>query len=145
MRAEGPVVPMPDLTLGVQEYRARVRNLAERCRSAGKRCVFLTQPTMWRSDQTPEEERLLFYGWRGDSENPNGFVRVSDLARGMHEFNEALLTECRSNSLECYDLAAAIPKNTTAFYDDCHLNEEGARLVAKFLADRVLKSAPLSD
>ena len=145
MRAEAPTVPMPDLTLGVQEYQTRVRNLAEECRSAGKRCVFLTQPTMWRSDQLPAEERLLFFGSTGPSENPKGFVRASDLARGMNQFNEALLTECRINSLECYDLAAAIPKNTTAFYDDCHFNEEGARLVAKFLADRMLEAAPLRD
>ena len=100
---------------------------------------------MWRSDQTPAEERLLFYGWTGTIENPKGFVRASELAHGMHQFNEALLTECGINSLECYDLAAAIPKNTTAFYDDCHFNEEGARLVAKFVADRMLDAAPLRD
>ena len=63
----------------------------------------------------------------------------------MSLFNEALLTVCRINSLECYDLASAIPKDTTAFYDDCHFNEGGARLVAQFLTERVLKSAPLSD
>ncbi len=145
IRAQASTVPMPDLTLGVQEYQTRVRSLAERCRSAGKRCVFLTQPTLWRSDQTPAEERLLFYGWTGTMENPKGFVRASELAQGMNQFNEALLTECRINSLECYDLASAIPRNTTAFYDDCHFNEEGARLVAEFLADRMLDAAPLRD
>jgi lysophospholipase L1-like esterase len=140
-RARGPIVPMPDLTLGREEYRTRVRELADQCRSMGKRCVFLTQPTMWRRDLTTEEERLLFYGWTGTVEEPTGFVRASDLAEGMSQFNEALLAECQINSLECYDLAAAIPKDATAFYDDCHFNEHGAKLVARFLADRLLNTS----
>jgi lysophospholipase L1-like esterase len=139
IRAQAPIVPMPDLALGVQEYQMRVRDLAEQCRLAGKRCAFLTQPTIWRSDLTPDEDRLLFYGWTGSMENPKGFVRPADLAQGMRQFNEALLTLCKVNSLECYDLASAIPKDATAFYDDCHFNEGGARLVARFLADSLFK------
>ena len=107
--------------------------------------MFLTQPTMWRNDLPPPEERLLFYGWIGTMEAPRGFVRASDLAQGMRQFNEALLTICKIDSLECYDLASAIPKDTTAFYDDCHFNEGGARLVAQFLADRLLKVGLFSD
>ena len=81
IRAQAPVVPMPDLTLGLQEYQTRIRHLAEHCRSAGKRCVFLTQPTMWRSDLTREEERLLFYGWTGTMEIPKALSEPSNSPR----------------------------------------------------------------
>jgi lysophospholipase L1-like esterase len=144
-RARGPTLPMPDLTVGLQEYQNRIRSLGEHCRSAGQRCVFLTQPTVWRSDLTPAEEALLFSGWTGPGDNPKGFIRAAELAHGISEFNEALLTECRTSSLECYDLASAIPKDTTAFYDDGHFNEGGARLVAEFVTSRLLNAAPFQD
>jgi lysophospholipase L1-like esterase len=141
IRAQAPVVPMPDLKLALQEYESRVRYLAQVCQSVRRRCVFLTQPTMWRNDLTAAEEGLLFYGWAGTMEAPKGFVSAADLAHGMNQYNESLLKVCQTDFLECYDLASAIPKDTTAFYDDCHFNEHGAKLVARFLADRLVKDA----
>ena len=45
---------------------------------------------------------------------------------------------------EPFDLAAHVPRDTTAFYDDVHFNESGARIVAdlvtRHLLDRILGS-----
>lgn len=142
LRAQSPVVPMPSLETGLAEYRARIQNIAEYCRSNGLRCVFLTQPVMWRENLTAAEERLIWLGSVGRMENPKGYVRIADLANGMDRFNQALLDTCGAKGLECYDLASSIPKDTTAFYDDCHFNDGGARLVARFLADRLVTTAP---
>lgn len=141
LRAQSPIVPIPDLKTGLQEYRMRIASLAEFCRSTGQRCVFLTQPSLWRNDLSRSEENLVFMGWTGEMEHPKGYLRSSDLAIAMNEFNEALLEVCRKHELECFDLAFAIPKDTTAFYDDWHFNEHGARLVARFVADRLGKTA----
>ena len=62
----------------------------------------------------------------------------------MDGFNQTLLSVCREDHLECYDLASAIPKDSSAFYDDDHLNIGGARMVAQFLAARLLASPPFS-
>jgi len=145
LRARGPRVRLPDLKLGLQEYQGRIIRLADYCRMAGKRCVFMTQPTMWRSDLTPREVALLWGGWTGPADDPKGFVSIADLAKAMYEFNRALLQVCRSFHLECYDLAAAIPKNESAFFDDCHFNENGARLAAKFIETQLIKGSPLGD
>jgi len=37
-------------------------------------------------------------------------------------------------------MAAAIPKDTSAFSDESHYNDNGARLVADYLAERLLAS-----
>jgi hypothetical protein len=39
-------------------------------------------------------------------------------------------------------MAARIPKDTTAFFDDCHFNEAGARMVAENLTEYLLATAP---
>jgi hypothetical protein len=55
MRQSMALMPLPSLDLGVWEYGMRVRRIAEACRNRKKRCVFLTQPTLWRADLSPAE------------------------------------------------------------------------------------------
>jgi hypothetical protein len=43
-------------------------------------------------------------------------------------------------SLPLWDLARALPKSSQVFYDDCHLNTEGAREAGHALA-AVLRAA----
>ena len=40
--------------------------------------------------------------------------------------------------VDCLDLAAVLPKDTTIFYDDCHFNEHGAEVMAKELTRHLL-------
>jgi lysophospholipase L1-like esterase len=141
-RAAAPVAPLPDLQTGLKEYRSRIVALGNRCRSLGLRCLFLTQPYLYRADLSASDQRLLWFGWVGFWEHPKGFVSAADMARAMDAYNQALLDACRQNGLECYDLARNIPKDTSAFFDDVHFNEGGARLVAQSLAQYLLSKPP---
>ena len=69
-----------------------------------------------------------------------GYVSAPELGRAMAAYNQVLLAVCREDQLECYDMAAAIPKDTSAFSDESHYNDNGARLVADYLAERLLAS-----
>jgi hypothetical protein len=141
-RAAGAVLPMPNLATGLDEYRQRLETLGAECRLLGRRCVFLTQPTIWRSGLQADVQRLLLFGWVGPKFRPRGYVSVSELARGMDSYNQAMLDVCRAHHLECFDLAAALPKDTSVFYDDAHFTENGARLVAGALARYLLSMSP---
>jgi hypothetical protein len=140
-RAAGPVLPLPDLRLALEEYAHRVRTLGQQCRQYRRRCVFLTQPTMWRAGLSAAEESLLYGGAVGYHGFARGYVPAPELGRAMAAYNQVLLAFCRKDQLECYDLAAAIPKDTSAFSAESHYNDNGARLVADYLAERLL--APL--
>jgi len=143
-RAASPTVPLPDLHTGLQEYSRRLLLLASRCRALDLRCLFLTQPSMWRSDLSPAEQRLLWFGYVGHWENPKGYASAADLARAMDAYNHALLDVCQQNGLECYDLASQIPKDTSALSDDVHFNEAGARLVAQSVKQYLLSKPPMA-
>ena len=67
-----------------------------------------------------------------------GYVSAPELERAMAAYNQVLLAVCREDRLECYDMAAVIPKDTCAFSDESHYNDNGARLVADYLAERLL-------
>jgi hypothetical protein len=141
-RLKSPVLPLPDLSTGLAEYRWRIREIAERCADNRIRCLFLTQPTMWKADASPAENALFWQGYVGHWENPKGYLTSADMARAMDSYNHTLLETCRGDSLECYDLAADIPKSTDAFFDEMHFNENGARLVAERLADYIAAHPP---
>lgn len=141
-RAAGPVLPLPDLTIGLKEYRARLLTLASQCRDLQLRCLFLTQPTMWRDDLTPDEKRLLWLGYTGRWERPDGYVSAGGMAHAMDLYNRTLREVCDQSGLECYDIASEIPKNTSVFFDEMHYNEAGARLMAGDLKQYLLSKPP---
>lgn len=115
--------------------------MADKCRTLGKRCVFLTQPVLWRTEGvTPEEERLLWFGRVGREDVPRGFVRAEDLAKAMDAYNRTLVQVCHDKGVECFDLAGAVPKSREAFYDDCHFTEKGAEIVASWLAGKLTEA-----
>jgi lysophospholipase L1-like esterase len=137
-----PVVPLPDLSVGLSEYRSRILALADRCDDLKLRCLFMTQPTMWRDNLTPSEDHLFWTGVVGRFENPRGYVSSAELALGMDAYNRTLLDICQQHGLECFDIASRIPKDTSAFFDEEHFNEAGARLVAQTVTDYLLSKAP---
>jgi hypothetical protein len=92
----------------------------------------VTQPTLWRKD-LPDELRALL--WSRPVGLTGRAISAGELARGMREYNDTMRRFCRTESVECIDLAARFPKDGTVFIDDEHFNEAGARLVAEVIAE----------
>jgi hypothetical protein len=60
------------------------------------------------------------------------------MARGLAAFNGALLGLCRARSLECVDLAGALPKDGSIHYDQEHFTIRGAEAVAATVVEPLL-------
>jgi len=73
----------------------------------------------------------------------NDYYSAGSLASGMELYNQTLLQVCRDRGVACIDLAAALPKDTTIFYDDAHFNEAGSRRVAEVLAHYLITQSTL--
>ncbi len=142
LRSSKPPVAMPDLTIGLAEYRHRLEDLASECHHSGVRCVFMTQPSLWRSDLTPQAQSLLLFGWVGPPFHPRGHVSMPDLEIGLNSYNQVMIQVCQGSRVECVDLASVLPKDGSVFYDDVHFTEEGARLTADAVASYILKQPP---
>ena len=52
----------------------------------------------------------------------------------MDVINERIRKVARDLALPLVDLDRRLPRSTETFYDDCHFNRNGARLVAEELA-----------
>ena len=142
--AEEIVETIPDLSTALGEYRRNLNAIVDVAQQRAVRPILVTQPTIWRSDLSQDEKDLLWMGGIGSFQLGKGhkYYSASSLDKIIQQYNETLLDVCRTRAIDCIDLAGALPKDKTVFYDDVHFNESGARQVADVLsrqmAQRVL-------
>jgi lysophospholipase L1-like esterase len=120
---------LPDIHIGVEEYIRNINKIIDYTKDS-YRLIFMTHPTLWRNDLTEHEQDLLWFGWTSDQSR---YYAPSVLAQAIALYNHSLLEVCCHRGVECIDLAAALPKNTTVLYDDVHLNENGCRQIGLIL------------
>jgi lysophospholipase L1-like esterase len=146
-RQNAPVIRRtpPDLNSALEEYARNINTLIELARSRSVRLILVTQPFMWRRDIPSRLNGLLWMGGVGDFQKEDGkeYYSVEVLADAMELYNETLLRTCRERGAECVDLSPVVPKDINAFYDDVHLNESGAAIVAEALAKYLIRDRPL--
>ncbi len=104
------------------------------------RIVFITQPMLYGQGQTWStlEARQI------EVHHKTYHISAATERRFQNTFNLALLSLCKSESMECFDMASYIPNDTTFFYDQGHFNDAGAALAANLIADYFLNDPPES-
>jgi lysophospholipase L1-like esterase len=82
----------------------------------------------------------------GDFQNERGkkYYSVEALSDGMSQYNDKLIEVCKARGVEYIDLASRLPKDTTAFYDDAHFNESGAKMVAEAIFEYLRQRKPFA-
>jgi lysophospholipase L1-like esterase len=128
---------LPPLDAPLTEYRSNLNAIVQAARAKGVDVVFLTQPSLWRRQHlTPAEDRLLWLGGTGPFQDTPGqaYYSVPALAQAMARYNQVTLEVCRAQGLNCFDLATAVPADTTMLYDDVHFTEAGSALVGELVA-----------
>jgi len=127
---------LPDLGPALVEYEQNLKAIIATARQHKVRCVFVTQPVMWREGLPPDKERLLWMGGVGNFrfEKRSHYYSTKALRAGMDLYNNKLREVCRTEVVNCIDLAAALNDDLSVYYDDCHFNQKGAERVAEIIA-----------
>lgn len=124
------------------EFRENIRQIIALGRAQGVRTIFLTQPHSFRDEDVYRGQYPRYY-WLNTGDSPQDTGPHWSAAQHwllLQEYNRNLLEVCRSEQVECYDLAAAVPGGNTCFYDTVHFNEFGAELVAREVAAFLMDS-----
>ena len=120
----------PDLNRMLDFYAENLVRLIKLCRKKGLKMLFITQPTLYNAHMSQAEKALLW-----EHVDSTHAYREDVLEQMMDRYNARLMEVCRRHDVPCLDLAAMLPKDVTAFYDDCHLNISGCERFAEILAD----------
>ena len=123
-------LPKDDLKVWCEVYRENLLKVINACRAQEVNVLMLTQPTMYRKD-LPEDLHKLITTVGGDGVAPS----LGYQEQGLRAYNRTMLQLCRKEGIDCIDLDAKLPKNTSIFYDECHFNLTGCERVADILAE----------
>ncbi len=135
---------LPDLSSALEEYAANINKMIDMAEEQSIRLIFVTQPTLWRSDLPKNLAALLWLGGIGDFQKESGkpYYSVEALLEGMEAYNNVLRQICHQREVECIDLSSMLEKDTSVFYDDVHFNESGARKVSSILSKYIMNHDP---
>jgi len=138
---------LPELTSALKEYAHNIDSIIDAARQHDVHVMLLTQPSLYKEGLEKELADLLWFGGVDNFMAAPGseYYSVTAMQRGLDAYNNVLLSACDRPGVSCVDLAAQLPKDTTVFYDDVHLNESGARKVADIMGSdlhKVLISLP---
>ena len=137
-------VAPPDLDTALIEYAENLRFIIADAERRDTDVVLMTQPSLYGPDLPPTLRELLLFGNVGVESNAgNEYYSVDALATALGRYNETLLAVCATARIDCMDLDAKLPKDTTVFYDDVHFNEAGARQVAMTVVAHLLDTTTL--
>jgi hypothetical protein len=127
---------LPDLTTALLEYERNLQLIYNEAKKADVSLVFITQPYLYKDTMTAQENNLLWMGGIGayQKEGGHAYYSAKALKQGMEMYNQALRSFCLKNNIPLADTERIIPSDTSVFYDDCHFNENGARVFAAYLS-----------
>ncbi len=135
---------LPDLSTALNDYEISLKNIISIAGKFKTKIVFVTQPVIWAENLSQELKDLCWFGGIGNYQEQTGHVyySVDALEKGMELYNERLKKVCEETKTFLIDIAGKLPKDTTVFYDDCHFNESGSKMVADLILkdmDKILK------
>ena len=117
-------------------FREYADALVHAVQADGRTIFVASQPSLYRSDLSPEEQRVLFFGplMCGDGTT---YPSMEAMKNGMQRFNEAAREIARARGVRFIDFEAAVPKTTAYFTDDAHLSRAGNEILARLAADAI--------
>lgn len=120
-----------------QRYLAMISAV---CKDRGVPVVFMTQPSLYKAQNTTEEDAAL---WLGVINHGEINLDNATLLKGMQVFNAAIAEHAQARGNLLIDLEPVVPKDLEHFYDDAHYTSKASALIADTIVDALLKDGKL--
>lgn len=129
---------LPDLTEALNEYEDNLQLIYNEAKAQKLELVCISQPALYKDTMPEFEKKLLWMGGIGAFQNKAGHVyyTAKALRQGLDMYNERLKKFSLRNGIHFLDANAAMPRDTSVFYDDCHFNQNGAQLLGRYIANQ---------
>jgi lysophospholipase L1-like esterase len=117
-------------------FREYVDALVHAVQSDGHALIVASQASLYRSDLSPDDQRLLFFGpiMCGDGKT---YPSMEAMKNGMRLFNDAARKVAQTRGVRFVDFDSGVPKTAEYFTDDAHLTRAGNEILARLAADAI--------
>jgi len=141
-RASVPFTTDADPSVGLPHYRRYLAMISAVCAEAKVPVVFMTQPSLYKPNNTPEEDASF---WLGVVNHGEVNLDNATLLRGMQLYNAATTEHARARGHLLIDLEPIVPKDLDHFYDDAHYTAKGCAVIADAIVEGLLKGGKLPE
>ncbi len=125
------VPPGLDLRRGLPSFEACLRRTKLLCDDAKVPLVFMTQPTLWKEQNTDEERSAM---WMSKFLSGPIYVDPATCRKLMDEYNA---TVRRVAGDRLVDLDKTVPSDLAHFYDDAHMTSRGNAAAADAIVKQI--------
>lgn len=119
-------IPMMNL----KTYRENLESIIGVCRSHNIQLILMTQMTTWNSKS---DSVIKNWHWLTVFKDKRFEESVMDSLLG--EYNAAMKFLATKHTIPLFETDKFVPKTSEYFYDDCHFNPKGCKLVGRKLAE----------
>ncbi len=132
---------LPYLTKALDEYERNLQLIYNEAKAQKLELVCVSQPALYKDTMPEFENALLWMGGVGAFQNERGhaYYTPKALRQALDMYNERLKQFSQRNGIHFLDANAAMPRDTSVFYDDCHFNQNGAQLLGRCIAKELRK------
>lgn len=113
-------------------YERNLRSLVGICKSNNIQPIFVTQAESFTSSDS------TLVNWHWMNLRCGNLYSKKSLHLAIGKLNNIMKKVAQQYAIPCFDAANALPPDTTVFYDDCHFNPNGSKLMADRLKDFIL-------
>ena len=114
----------------LEQFENNLTNLVHYVRSDGAVPVLLTQPSLYKDDNTPDEVAHMLFGRRFCVARVGAFTYEYPTSRSLHAamraFNDVTRRVAKDQHVPLMDVASQIPRTLELFADDVHYTPQGA-------------------
>jgi hypothetical protein len=137
---------LPDLASYLAIYRQNLETIVELARQRGVDLIFVTQPLMYRPNQSDAEEAI--YHWFGlvdvhDPQHPPFYYSAGALFTMIGMYNHITLDICLEHHILCIDAAERLAPTATNYFDGIHFTDAGNLAMAQIVFDGMKNAGKL--
>mgnify|MGYP003671418088 CR=1 FL=1 len=141
-RASIPFSKGLDPGVGLPHFRRYLGMISAVCQEAKVPVVFMTQPSLYKPNNTPEEDAAF---WLGVINHGEVNLDNATLLRGMQLYNAATAEHAQARGHLLIDLDPLVPKDLEHFYDDAHYTGKGCAVIADAIVEGLLQDGKLPE
>jgi len=133
---------LPDMLSALNNFERNLNLIIDEAEKQKLEIIFVNQAAIWKDTMSAEEQRVLWMGGIGNFKNPynHKYYTTRALRQGISLYNQRLAEVCHKRKVKLIDLDSQLPRALDIFYDDCHFNEAGAKMVGRIIYNGIKSS-----
>jgi lysophospholipase L1-like esterase len=130
---------LPDMQPALNNFERTLNLIIDEAQKQKLKLILVNQAALWKDTMSADEQRVLWMGGIGNYKDGanHKYYTTHALRQALSLYNQRLAKVCNERKVKLVDIDSKLPRTLAAFYDDCHFNEAGAKMVGTIIYNEI--------